>query len=612
VETFLNGALRLGHRRLAILDPSEDGKQPMSYGPMGNGKARYWIVHNGEVFNFIEVRAELEARGHRFVSDTDTEVIVAAYAEWGVDCLPRFNGMWAFAIWDDQEKTLFLSRDRFGVKPLFFRRDTDSFVFASELKSFASLGQPATIDTGQLTHVIAHTFFQESQSRSLLKGVERLRPGHWALVSGRDFEQLRWWNTLEHTESVPESYEAQTERFLELLTDACRLRMRSDETVVSCLSGGMDSSAVVSVIARELQGWSGQQDSRVSSDRQTAVTMSFPGAPNDEAAFAKTVADNANAVWKPVYLPERYDAKDMLEAVWASETLYMNAPLAILSNYREVAGLGYRVTVEGHGSDEMLGGYLPHLVTAMKQARGLAHPIRTFQLARIYGGMSGTGGQWYSHNPVMMALRFTPGLSQVFGLARKLRNRIPGDRPNVRRWLAQQELDLEPDWVFPEMTELEPVKRELYRQFHSTVLPTYLCHFDRLPMSSSVEVRMPFIDWRLVSYCFSLPDSSLIGPRYSKRILRDSMKGLVPEAIRMRRDKIGIASPMAQLFNGPLREPVREIVNEPGFLTSVMWNGPAIRDHVNKVESWSYHGAQDVWRFVNAYLLCEAFARQQR
>ena len=615
VESFLDGALRLGHRRLAILDPSEQGKQPMSYeptsdGPVRNGKARYWIVHNGEVFNFIEIRRELEALGHRFASQTDTEVIVAAYAEWGPDCQLRFNGMWAFAIWDNQERTLFLSRDRFGIKPLFFRRTKSTFIFASELKSFAFLGGPVAVDEIELARSIADTFYQDSRTKTLLNGVERLLPGHCAWLSAGSLRQRRWWTTLDHCGEVPASYAAQIEQFRELLTDACRLRMRSDEEVVSCLSGGLDSSAIVSLVARDLADWGRDSSARISNTGQTAITLSFPGAPNDETAFAGQVAEYAGVDWKTRYLADHYDVDDLMDAVWDSEAVYANAPLAILGTYRSVAELGYRVTLDGHGADEMLGGYGQHIVAAMKLARGFAHPLRTLELSGIYQGVMGGGAQWIEHNPWWMAVGFTPLLGQVLNAARAVKRQIRGDARNVTRWLRPHDADGGADRGLAELDDLDPFKRELYRSFHATVLPTYLRMFDRLAMASSVEIRMPFMDWRLVTFCFSLPATSLAGGGFSKRILRDCVKGAMPEAVRTRKDKIGIASPMANLFNGPLREPVREIVNEPGFLASVMWDGPAIRDHVNSVASWRYHEAQDVWRFINAYLLCEAFARQ--
>ena len=611
VESFLDGALRLGHRRLAILDPSDSGKQPMSYGPMGNGKARYWIVHNGEVFNFIEIRRELEALGHRFASQSDTEVIVAAYAQWGADCQLRFNGMWAFAIWDDQERTLFLSRDRFGIKPLFFRRTSNKLIFASELKAFAFL-EPVAIDETELARSVINTFYQDSQTKTLLKGVERLLPGHCATVTAGSVNQQRWWNTLDHCEEAPAGYEAQIERFRELLTDACRLRMRSDEEVVSCLSGGLDSSAIVSLVARDLAGWGRDSSARISNTGQTAITMSFPGAPNDETDYARQVAENAGAVWKTGTLPDSYAVDDLLDAVWAAEAVFLNAPLAIERTYRTVAEFGYRVTLDGHGADEQLGGYPQHLVPAMAVARGLAQPRRSWELARLYRDSAHSSGQWQYHNPLWMMFGFTPGVGAVYKTARDVKRRIFADRPKTSGWLRPFEPLGDIDHALPELSRLDPFQQTLYRHFHATILPTYLRIFDRASMANSVEIRMPFMDWRLVTFCFSLPATSLAGGGYSKRILRDCVKGVMPEAVRTRKDKIGIASPMANLFNGPLREPVREIVNEPGFLTSVLWDGPAIRDHVNKVESWSYHGAQDVWRFVNAYLLCEAFARQQR
>jgi asparagine synthase (glutamine-hydrolysing) len=235
------GRLALAHRRLAILDLSAAGDQPMR-SPSG----RYDITYNGEIYNFLELRAELEQHGFRFRSDSDTEVILAAFERWGPDCLPRFNDMWSFAIWDRLWRSLFLARDRFGVKPLYVLIGARRFAFASELKAFLHLdGFDPVAETQALQARLAGNF----SDHVLLRGVESVPPGHYLEVTTKGTRRRRWWNTLDHLVSVPQDLATQAEEFRELLFDACRLRVRSDVPVATSLSGGLDSSSVLCSLA---------------------------------------------------------------------------------------------------------------------------------------------------------------------------------------------------------------------------------------------------------------------------------------------------------------------------------------------------------------------------
>jgi asparagine synthase (glutamine-hydrolysing) len=234
----------LGHRRLSILDLTAQAAQPMSY---ANG--RYHITYNGEIYNFLEMRGELENSGHCFSSDSDTEVILAAFMEWGEACQLRFNGMWAFAIWDNQEKSLFLSRDRFGKKPLFYAWLPEAkFTFASEMKAIFPLLDEVRANTS-LVRDTSRIFLYESTDECVIEGIKRFPAGHSGWLRNNRLEIKRWWCTLDHLLEAPEKYEDQVEQFRELFLDACRLRMRSDVPLGTALSGGLDSSATISAMA---------------------------------------------------------------------------------------------------------------------------------------------------------------------------------------------------------------------------------------------------------------------------------------------------------------------------------------------------------------------------
>lgn len=485
---LLDGGLGLGHRRLAILDLSDAGKNPLRHvGPDGR---ELWITYNGEVYNFPELRAELEALGHRFQSATDTEVVAAAYARWGEACQERLNGMWAFAIWDPAEKSLFLSRDRFAIKPLYYLEEPRRFCFASELKAFLALdGFVPACDESVIPPLLANAGRHEGASdRTLYAGVRRLPGGHCLRV-GPDGRTVlrRWWDTAAHLPEVPRRYEEQVERFRELFLDAVRIRMRSDVPIGTCLSGGVDSSAVAAAMAW-LHGRRGADLGRCPEDWRRAYVAAFPGTAIDERDYADAAARHAGA--RPVYW--NFDPDEalacLLDSVWAMEEVYFGVGVPAWALYREMRRGGTLVSLDGHGADELLGGY-----------------------------------SWYLDQPM-----------------HALNARLDAD-------------------------------------FHRDLLPAILRNFDRCSMAHGVEVRMPFMDWRLVSFCAALPPSAKIGGGHTKRILRDAMQGVMHEKNRLRQSKFGFNSPMIEWFNGGLAPLIDQVTGSPLFLDSPHWDGPALR-----------------------------------
>jgi len=357
---FADGVVGLGHRRLAILDLSDLGTCPMPYGN-GGKEPRYWITFNGEIYNFLELRNELSGLGHTFRSQTDTEVVVAAFAEWGEGCLTRFNGMWAFAIWDTVDRVLFLSRDRFGVKPLYYLRD-GRFAFASEMKAFLSLDG----FTPKLNEAIIETALNRSQSfegknvETILSGVLKLPPGHCMTVAGNGtIHSRQWWNTAEHLEAPPRRYEDQVMQWRELFLDSVAIRMRSDVAIGTSLSGGLDSSAVACAMS-----WSAQEhlhEERASTDWRHAFTAAFPGTALDETAYARIAADAAGARLHVTEFSNTVAAQDLVDSVWCMEDIYPAVAVPLLKNYRAMREQGVFVSLDGHGADEMLCGYTPWL-----------------------------------------------------------------------------------------------------------------------------------------------------------------------------------------------------------------------------------------------------------
>ncbi|MBI3416406.1 MAG: asparagine synthase (glutamine-hydrolyzing) [Verrucomicrobia bacterium] len=594
--------IAFGHRRLSILDLSEAGKQPMSY---ANG--RYWITYNGEIYNFLELRQELEQQGFEFRTQTDTEVILAAYLKWGPDALLRFNGMWAFAIFDRQERRLFLARDRFGIKPLLYRLTPQRFAFASELKSFKHLeGYVPGIDLESAKVFLRDSMVLEGARRTMLDGVHRLQAGHYALIHARKLTLRRWWNTLEHLGEPAETVEEQADQFRELFYDSVRLRMRSDVSIGSCLSGGFDSSAIVCALSEIGRS---QSDGRQSRDWQQTFVATFPNATNDEQPQAEEVVRFARV--KGHFFPIREtDALTNLDRIFHDfDDVSLAMPTAIWMIYKELRRSSVVVSLDGHGADELMGGYKQADYFLFHNAPSLwRSPISNARLLRQYWATLRTlklcsTGRQLAEAVVSGFLRNHPDCAGLYAKTTRIRRWL---RPGFLHETGSTETE---DFVGQcQRDELPkhwgPENRSLYRMFHSTILPSILRNFDRLSMAHGVEVRMPFMDWRLVSLVFSLPDCSKFKDDMTKVVARQAMKNRMPESIRTSRTKIGFNSPLPEWLNGPLQPWVRDLIESNGFRTHSIFKGQRLAKYIENhdhLKSWTWLNCGTAWRFLHYF-----------
>jgi|TARA_Y100000310_G_scaffold291793_1_gene320005 asparagine synthase (glutamine-hydrolysing) len=585
----------LGHRRLAILDLSKAGQQPMSY-----ANDRYWITYNGEVYNFLELKQELARKGHRFRSESDTEVILAAYTEWGEECQLRFNGMWAFAIWDSRERRLFLSRDRFGVKPLHYLDDGKHLIFASELKAFMSLNPPLRPDFDLA--MVARMSNSDTIEETLLKGVKILLAGNsLTLKEGSTPQVRRWWNTLDHLVDVPKSFDDQVQQYKELFFDACKIRMRSDVPIATALSGGLDSSSVLCAMAdirsKSLKG------QRLAEEWQRAFVLVYSGTSHNERHYADKVIQFSGV--QPVYKeidPNGLSLDDLVSAIYSFEAIQEPAigPWLI---YREMSDNGIAVSMDGHGGDETLAGYHHYPEIALNDA--------IFNLYRWRGIKKTWRGLYNDEIPDGFVFS-EPSYVQFIKskLPKAIKPRLPNGRRVITDLLATSpRLYQELRSVYRKSkADFDHLNGQLYDDFHHTILPTILRNFDRLSMAHGVEIRAPFMDWRLVCYAFSLPSDSKLGVGFTKRILRESMRGVLPEVIRLRKSKIGFASPMNEWYKNALKPFVLDSVNSHEFLESSIWNGPVIRNFVeDSYKKEDYRNAQKSWKYIQAMHLMNLF-----
>ncbi len=583
--------LGFGHRRLAIIDTSDGGRQPMSY-----ADGRYWIVFNGEMYNFLELKNELEALGYSFKTESDTEVILTAYHHWGEDCQLKFNGMWAMAIWDSQERKLFVSRDRFGVKPMIYHYDENRFAFASEMKAFLALDwfEPE-FDPAMVALALTNERLIEGDERCMLKGLNHLLGGHSLTLRPNEAPRVRrWWNTLDHLESVPQTYDDQVARFRELFLDACRIRMRSDVPIGTALSGGLDSSSILCGMTH-IRNTTNATD-RLAHEWQKAFIMTYPGAVIDERKYADEVIKKTGVT--PIYCA---GASDM----------YLDHFDDILFQYEEISDIhlgpwlvhkfqrenNVVVTIDGHGGDELLGGYPWHVTAALKDSVSKFSPRRTRDLLDIMKGLElFPANQFYIKSAQALFVKMT--------------------KENEQPWLIQPIANFTSsayDHDMPLIKDRDALFRSLYVDFHFTQLPMNLRDFDRLSMAHGVEVRSPFMDWRLACYSFSLPSTVKIGSGFTKRILRDALKGILPESIRTRTRKLGFPN-LAEAWTSPrAQEFIRDVVNSAEFQGSNIWNGKKIAEDLSlAIRDQDNDQLHQAWIYVQAARLMQLFREKRR
>ncbi|HNS61224.1 MAG TPA: asparagine synthase (glutamine-hydrolyzing) [Anaerolineales bacterium] len=583
--------LGFGHRRLAIIDTSDGGRQPMSY-----ADGRYWIVFNGEMYNFLELKTELEALGYSFKTESDTEVILTAFHHWGEDCQLKFNGMWALAIWDSKERKLFVSRDRFGVKPMIYHYDENHFAFASEMKAFLALDWfEAEFDPAMVALALTNERLIEGDERCMLKGLNHLLGGHClTLRQGEALKIRRWWNTLDHLESVPQNYDDQVARFRELFLDACRIRMRSDVPIGTALSGGLDSSSILCGMTY-IRNTTNASD-RLAHEWQKAFIMTYPGAVIDERKYADEVIKKTGVT--PIYCT-------------GNSNLYLDHFDDILFQYEEISDIhlgpwlvhkfqrenNVVVTIDGHGGDELLGGYPWHVTAALKDSISSLSPRRARDVISIMKGLElFPQNQFYLKSAQTLFTKMTKENDQpwlTYPIANFTSSAYEHDMPLIK--------------------DRDALFRSLYVDFHFTQLPMNLRDFDRLSMAHGVEVRSPFMDWRLVCYSFSLPSTVKVGRGFTKRILRDALKGILPESIRTRTRKLGFPN-LAEAWTSPrAQEFIQDVVRSVDFQQSEIWNGKKVAEDLSlAIRNQDNDQLHQAWIYAQAARLMQLFNEKRR
>lgn len=509
------GAVALGHRRLSILDLSDLGRQPMS-----DHSGRFTVTYNGEIYNYLELRTELRALGHIFSNNTDTEVLLAAYSQWGSQCVTRFNGMWSFALFDRVRNVLFCSRDRFGVKPFYYIDRPDIFAFGSEIRQLLPFLGKIRADRGVLQTYLV-TDAAELSAETFFQDVRKLLGGHNLIYDlSNDRITIERFYVIEKHSDVSNLPEGEAiEAFSALLFDSIRLRMRSDVKVGTCLSGGLDSSSVAT-IASELYR-------AKSSNKFSAITAVSEQASNNEADYAKQVVDACDLDWhqtRPIYR----DFVDSLPQIVRTQEEPFGGPSITMQHFvmKAARANGIIVLLDGQGGDETLLGYEKYYA---------AYILATFRqegpLAAI-GAMRAVSANNSKMGPVNIAKYLIGGLvapaRYLFYRRRHSYIRHHGQTPLHIKAFAHASAD---DFALQEL------------EIRSTNLPVLLRYEDKNSMAHGVETRLPFLDYRLLEMSLSLPGFVKIREGWTKWILRKTMNKRMPDAIVWRKNKFGFEAP---------------------------------------------------------------------
>jgi asparagine synthase (glutamine-hydrolysing) len=566
---WTDGNIGLGHRRLSIIDLSKKGRQPMHYGE------NLVISFNGEIYNYIELRNILSDRGYRFTSHTDTEIILAAYTEWGDKCVNHFVGMWAFAIWDSNKKVLFCSRDRFGIKPFHYLYKNGSFYFASEAKALYNIPD----FNGKVNITQLYRFLQLGwtiyKDETLLEEIKSLPPGHNLIVNAEQFKLTRYWD-IESFEVDDRPFEEKANDFLSMFKDSMFLHMRSDVSVGACLSGGLDSSSIVSMCRHLYPDQS----------LKTFSAYYSYGGKYDEREYIKLLNDNK--VKQYFIEPKGQELTDhFLPSLWyhdfpAGASSYLSQYFVMkLANER-----GIKVLLDGQGADEYLGGYSHYFF------RLYANMINSFQWKKLLKNL-GMKKKINHLSLVQITSILVKSLllsfiseNNYYALANRL------NVPDVFKGSAKGRYRS----ITLENINSSKVTTILYNELMLINLPMLLHKEDRNSMAFSIESRVPFLDHRLVEFAFQTRVEDKISDNTTKRLLREALNGIMPDKIQKRRDKIGFTTPGEEHW---LRGPLMEFTEELLQLDPAYWDVASIRKYLNRFRKGDNRYGKFIWRLTN-------------
>ncbi len=587
-----------GHTRLSIIDLSPAGHQPMC-----NETETIWIVYNGEIYNYKELRAVLEQKGHLFKSNTDTEVIVHAYEEWGVNCLHKFNGMFAFGLWDEKNRTLFLARDRLGIKPIYYIQLNNKFIFSSEIKSILQIPDvKREIDLDGLHSVLLLLWIPNE--RTILKNIFKLLPGHYLIYKNHTISIQKYWDI---SIDIDENLNNETERLCELLRVSVKNQMISDVPIGAFLSGGLDSSAIVALMTE------------ITKQPVTTYTIAFSKedqsfeAMPDDSKYARFVSEcfktnHREFVIKP-------DIVNLLpKIIW-----HLDEPIAdpaAINTYlicKSAKESGTTVLLSGMGGDEIFGGYRKYLsvrvdnffrLLPIEFRKSLAQGI----LADLPVASADKGykllrwAKWFARSTSSNSFLSYIRNSSYYGEfeIRQLLN------SNFRKTYYEL-FPIKQFYGLKEKIKNKDIINQMCYCDTKMYLPGLnLTYTDKASMAASVEIRPPLLDHRIVEFAFRLPAYKKIMNFKQKYILKKAMEGILPDAI-IRRPKAPFGAPLRSWIARDLNPLIEELVSERAVKNRGYLNYDYVRKIIDENRSGKEDNALRIWAFLTLEIWFRTF-----
>ncbi|HWM92312.1 MAG TPA: asparagine synthase (glutamine-hydrolyzing) [Thermoanaerobaculia bacterium] len=578
---FNDGPLGLAHKRLTILDTSSRGRQPMF-----SEDGQSCIVFNGEVYNFVELRAELEAQGHAFRTTTDTEVILRLWDVLGEDCLERLNGMFAFAVWDRRRQTLFIARDRLGIKPLYYTLDQDGIRFASEVKALlATSNSRPQVNLDMLDAYMSVGYVPTE--RTLFQGIEKLQPGWCLTIHGQELRLRQYWDLKPEPEHLSE--EECVTQTLELLRDSVRLQLRSDVPLGVFLSGGIDSSAVVALM----------HEMGIRDIRTYTVAYDF-GPAYDETRYARMIAEKFQTRHREVFVTPREFQEFIPSLVWHMDEPVTEAAAISLYFVAKLAREDVAVVLSGEGSDEVFGGYpIYKYMQTLERYRRLPAALRQNV---INPALNRLGGKWNKYT----RLSDRPLHERYLGVSfYETPTKEALYRPEIRNLFNGHGMPgLVQPW-YDKAKGLDPLLQMMYLDVKSWLPDDLLVKADKMTMANGVELRVPFLDHRVVELGGRIPPRYRIKGWTTKHILKKAMEKHLPREI-LHRGKMGFPTPLARMFQGEMRSYVADVLESDRHLDRGYFRPEVVRGLV----SGHMEGKQDHHRVLWQLLVLEEWHRK--
>lgn len=576
--TYQNGEVFLGHQRLSIIDLST-GRQPIS-SPDGN----LWITYNGEIYNYLAIRRELEQKGHHFHTQTDTEVALLAYQEYGEDCFKMFNGIFAFAIWNNKKKELILVRDRLGVKPLYYCQQGGKFAFASELQSL--LLWPEIDKTCLNTEKIAEfmVYRHTTAPDTIIEKIKKLPPGHTLSINPSGNSLKKYWSL----EIVNQSFEEEPQKkFLQLLREAVHSQLMSDVPIGVLLSGGIDSAAIVALA------------SEVKSDLRT-FSIGFANDSKSELAQARSVANHFSTIHEEIIVTPGDIALAPKVISLNDEPVAGPSSLAYYIMLEKIREAGIKVVLLGHGADEILGGY---------------EQLKILRLAQKLDGSSILGGLSKMVLSLVSKLINDPAISRTERIIRNIKNENQAylslvsvfDPPDLK-YVLKNGFPLNLDNFQPLSKFLQSglslPNAMMVHEMGGWLADDLLHRVDRMTMAHSIEGRVPYLDNSLVNFSFSLPFEMKLKGNQEKYILKKAMQGILPSNI-INRKKQRFTLPLDQFYEDKLYQVCKRLFSEKNYLNENFFNTKFLLDLLDFKKRPSYN-----WGLKFNRLSAQFFARQ--